>query len=164
MSINVSERIAEVIVSRLQNITVANGYSLDLVSADRMNSKANEWRPRHNSAVVIQGATVPNDALTCPGNPPALAYDTTYNIHGIVLPSDRATDPKDTEVNAIEAAIKKAVANGSVHWVYMDNLAIISEFEESTPYVSEDGDNQGVIIPVKVTFRVSELDPTEVRG
>ena len=160
----VSERIADTIVSRLQNITTANGYSLDVESVTRPNAKANDWRPRHQCIVVQQGNTDRNPTLDCPGNPPAICYETTYNLYGFILPSDHATTPVDEEVNTLESAMKRAVVDNSVHWVYMDGLSILAEFGSSQPYRSDEGDNQGLVLPLTVTYRVSELDPTEVRG
>ncbi len=164
MSDLVSERIANTIVARLQNITTANGYTFDVESVTRPNAKATEWRPRHQCIIVQQGTTARNEELDCPGNPPSICYETSFNIYGFILPSDHATSPVAIEVNEMEAAMKQAVVDNSVHWVFMDGLSIFAEFGSSQPYISAEGDNQGLQLPLLVTYRVSELDPTEVRG
>ena len=160
----VSERIASTIIARLQNIQTSMGYTFDIVSVDRPNAKANEWRPRNQSILVRQSGTDRNEGLDCPGNPPAICYETTYDIYGFILPSDKATSPVATEVNELESAIKKSIVSNSVHWVFFDGLSILAEFGTSQPYISPEGDNQGLVLPLSVTYRVSELDPTEVRG
>jgi len=160
----VSERIANTIVARLQNITTANGYTFDVESVTRPNAKANDWRPRHHCIIMQQSSTSRIEELDCPGNPPAICYETTFNIFGFTLPSDHDTSAVAIEVNEMEAAMKKAVVDNSVHWVFMDGLSIFAEFGSSQPYISGEGDNQGLQLPLSVTYRVSELDPTEVRG
>lgn len=159
----VSEQIAGVLVTRLEQIAIANGYTFDVVSVDRPNSKANEWRPRHLSIVVVQDTTEMNEEVSCPGNPPACGYDTSYSIHGFVLPSDRSTETYLPQVNAMELAIKEAVTQNDVNWVHFGSLALIAEFGVSEPFLAAEGDNQGVTVPLKVTYRVNELNQGEVR-
>lgn len=164
MTLPVPERIAEVIKTRLETITIANGYTFDIVSVDRPKRFGTDWRPRNMSAVIVQGSDNENEEQTHPGNPPAIGYDTEFSIHAFVIESDYSEETFETQVNEFVTAIKKAVVAGSNYWGQFGGLSLFAEWGRVQPYYSEDGDNQGAVVPLTVTYRVSERDPFEVRA
>lgn len=167
MSTAIPELIAVEIVSRLEEITTANGYFTNVASVDRITRNANEWRPRNLSIAVEQGDENPNEELSHEGNPPAIAYDVTFNIHAFVRESDTSTQPHNTTENAMVAAIKQAITTeqdaGQV-WYTLDDNGINAMFGLISPYLSPDGDHAGATIPLIVTYRMSETDPFESRA
>lgn len=154
----IPELIALEIVSRLEAITVANGYFTNVVSVDRLARLSTDWRPRNLTVVVEQGAESPNEENSHEGNPPAIAYDLDFEIHAIVRDSDGSTTPHSTTENAFVAAIKKAITTGDQWWTF-DSNAINAEWGTTVPYQSPEGDNNGVTVPLVVIYRVSETDP-----
>ena len=72
------------------------------------------WQPKDLVLHVHQGALTPNPELSCPGNPPAQAYDLEAIVAGIVKPSDSETVAVDTFKNRLGADIIKAATNASL--------------------------------------------------
>ena len=162
MPTSVPETIAGKIVERLEQITTGNGYTFTAASVDRTQKFGKGWRPQHLGIVVEQGDSEPNEELNRPGNPPAVAFNQTYLIHGIVLSSDEATTPDETTGNDMEAAIKSAIADAS-DWVFFEDNAVQSVFAGSQLINTDTGDMGGVTVTLVVTYRVSELDHYTVR-
>lgn len=160
----ISELVALEIVDRLEQITIANGYAFDVASVDRVPRNARDWTPRHLSIVVEQDDEERNEELSHAGNPPAIAYDATYNIHVFVRESDKATAPANQMENAMVAAVKQAVTDDGVDWHTFDDNAIDGQFGSIRPYLSSEGDHAGATVPLVVTYRVSETNPYESRA
>jgi len=87
MAYTVIESIAREIVSRLEQIKIANGYAFNVTSVIRPNRNAT-WTPEDRLILVKQGDSTKNESLSCPGNPPAMAFDTTFELCGFVRTSD----------------------------------------------------------------------------
>lgn len=167
MTLPVVERIAKTLVERLQAITIANGYDINIAVVGRLNRLATNITPEHHSVWVVQGDTIPNDEQTHEGNPIALGKTTTWNIHVFVRQSDNDMNPYSTNVNIASAAVQKAIRSPDVSpqmWHTMDGDAVMVEFGTESPMLSAEGEQSGVTIPVNVTYRVSEDDPTEARS
>lgn len=160
-TVPVPERIATELVSRLQQITVGNGYAITVVNVARVNRDASGWTPRHLGIVLVQGTETRNEEHDCPGNPPAMAYELEFGIHGFVRQPDRTTAPDATTMNKMAAAIRKAIA-GTATWYQIDNACYDADWSETDDVVSPDHAicSMGIV----ARYRVSELDPLEVRA
>jgi hypothetical protein len=72
--------------------------------------------------------------------------------------------PHATNANEMAAAAVQAITSDGLDWHTMNDVAINSEIGSLVPFVSPEGENNGVSVPVVVTYRVSENNPFEVRG
>jgi hypothetical protein len=120
------------------------------------------WQPKDLVVHVHQGSHTPNPELSCPGNPPAIAYDLEAIIAGIVKPSDTETIAIDTLKNRMGADIIRA-ATDAVLWHQWGGLALNTMMGPIEEYAEETGGVSGVMVKFIITYRVSEDDPTEVR-
>lgn len=161
-SLPIIEQIAEVIASRLEEITEANGYRFDVAEVVRPLRGGFPETPKNWSCIVVQHENSYNETLSHAGSPPATAWDATFHIHCLVRESDKSDTPRQTRENEFYGAVIKAICNES-NWHHMDFLAIVSDWGSVEPYISSTGDHAGITIPLIVTYRVSEDDPTEVR-
>jgi hypothetical protein len=121
------------------------------------------WQPKDLVIHIYQGDIAPNDELSCPGNPPAQAYDMPVVVAGIIKKSDSETTPVDTYKNRFWAEIVKAVTNADL-WYNWGGLAVNTTIGTIEDYTSEDGSAAGVKVEFLITFRVSENDPYAVRA
>jgi len=121
------------------------------------------WQPKDLVLSVHQGALTPNPELSCPGNPPAQAYDLEAIVAGIVKPSDASTVAVDTFKNRLGADIIKA-ATDATNWHQWGSLAMNTTIGTVEEYIEETGGLQGVMVRFTITFRTDENDPYEVRG
>lgn len=159
----VPELIALEIVDRLGDITIVNDYTFDVSSVDRLSRHARGWTPKHLSIAVEQGSETPVDELSHEGNPPAIAYQVTFDIHAFVRESDKETTPRATAENMMVAAIKQAIVSDGVDWYSFNANAIDGSWGQTSPFQSPEGDHAGVTIPLTVTYRISETNPYQVR-
>lgn len=162
MSTAVPERIALELISRMEAITVANGYAFSAADVYRVNRDATSWTPANYAIVVVQGDAERNFDHDRPGNPVANAYELTFVVVGFVRQSDRTTAADQAKMNDMDAAIRKAIANGT-SWHVFDDATYDAELEAGANVVQEDGDYSAVTIELKVRYRVSEVDPYTVR-
>lgn len=161
----VPELIALELKTRLEKITAVNGYPFTVPKVERPNRKAYEHEGRNLTLLIVQGDEIPNEGLSHEGNPPAIAYDAIYNIHGIVKNSDRDSTADSTTENALASAIRKAVIDSNQNtWHQFDGNAIDAAFGQVAPFVTPEGDRRGITVPLIVTYRVSETDPETVRA
>lgn len=121
------------------------------------------WQPKDLVLHVHQGTLTPNPELSCPGNPPAQAYDLEAIVAGIVKPSDASTVAVDTFKNRLGADII-AAATDATNWHQWGNLAINTTIGTVEEYVEETGGLQGVMVRFLITFRTDENDPYTVRA
>ncbi|HQX53489.1 MAG TPA: hypothetical protein PLY87_22830 [Planctomycetaceae bacterium] len=121
------------------------------------------WQPKDLVVHVHQGALIPNAELSCPGNPPAQAYDLEAIIAGIVKPSDRETIAVDTFRNRMGAEIIRAATNAEL-WHQWGSLAINTTIGPVEDYTEESGGFAGVMVRFRITFRTDEDDPYTVRA
>jgi len=121
------------------------------------------WQPKDLVVHVHQGSLTPNQELSCPGNPPATAYDLEAIIAGIVKPSDASTIAIDTFRNRMGADIIKAATNAEL-WHQWGGLALNTVHGPIEDYMDETGGFAGVMVRFTITFRVDEDDPYQVRA
>jgi len=162
MPVAVVETIAGIIEDRLEAMIGDSTYSTD-ISEVRRPTRFASFTPIHKQIVLVQAATERVPILDRPGNPPAIAYRQPFAIHCHIIQSERDTDSIDTLLNAFHADVVKAICSPASTWHNMGGNAIDSEFG-TVNYVQADGGVDGVQIPLLVTYRVSEDDPTELRN
>lgn len=121
------------------------------------------WQPKDLVIHVHQGALTPNPELSCPGNPPATAYDLEAIIAGIVKPSDTSIIAIDTFRNRMGADIIAAATNATL-WHQWGGLALNTVHGPVEEYTEETGGLAGVMVRFTITFRVDEDDPYTVRA
>lgn len=162
MPLAVVETIAGIIESRLEAMIDDTTYQTTISEVQRPSRFAG-FAPIHNQIVLVQGSTERNPALDRPGNPPAIAYRQPFAIHCHVMQSERDQDALDSLLNAFHADVVKAICSPTSTWHTFGGNAIDAEFG-NVNYVQADGGLDGVQIPLTVTFRTSENDPTELRN
>jgi hypothetical protein len=121
------------------------------------------WQPKDLVVHVHQGSVTPNAELSCPGNPPATAYDLEAIVAGIVKPSDAETIAVDTFRNRMGADIVKAATDAEL-WHQWGGLALNTTHGPIEDYIDETGGFAGVMVKFTITFRVDENDPYQVRA
>jgi len=121
------------------------------------------WQPKDLVIHVHQGALTPNAELSCPGNPPAQAYDLEAIVAGIVKPSDRELTAIDTFKNRMGADIIVAATNATL-WHQWGSLAINTTIGPVEDYTEDSGGFAGVLVKFLITFRVDETSPYNVRA
>jgi hypothetical protein len=121
------------------------------------------WQPKDLVVHVHQGSLTPNQELSCPGNPPATAYDLEAIVAGIVKPSDAEAIAVDTFRNRMGADIVKAATNAEL-WHQWGGLALNTVHGPIEDYMDETGGFAGVMVKFTITFRVDEDDPYQARA
>lgn len=159
----VPELIATEIVTRLQQITTGNGYAFSVSEVVRPTRLQQSITPKHHQIQVVQTVNAFNPQMTHEGSPPAIAYDVVFNLHCFIRDSDSSTTPRATLENDIEASVRKAICNAS-DWYNFDGNAIIADWGQARPFVSQEGEHSGIVVPLIVTYRVSETDPYTARA
>lgn len=160
----VPERIAQDVQSRLLQITVANGFNFDVASVARPQRDATDWTVEHLGMIVVNDDKERLPEHDYPGNPPALAYQLPIKIHCFVKLPDRTKEQQLSDrgvAHDMEAAAKKAVAMNDIHWVRLGGAAYDAMWDQTTEAVSEE--MVLISLTLNTRYRVSELDPYEVR-
>ena len=157
----ISERIAAVLFERLQLLTAGlSDYSkvYEVVRPTRLGG----FTPRHLQIMLTAGDKQRVPELDYPGNPPANAYQQTWNIRCHVMPSEKDPTPIDTYIETIAADVVRAVCGTDEYWHTFNDLAIDATWE-SHEAVQADGGLDGVNVPIAVLYRVAENDPFNPR-
>ena len=160
----IPELIAIEIESRLNTILLENNYSFDVSEVVRPNRRGENWQYRHMGIGIRQVDSARVVALDCPGNPAAIAYAVLFLLTCVCKDSMNLDQPHATNANEMAAAAVQAITSDGLDWHTMNDVAINSEIGSLVPFVSPEGENSGVSVPVVVTYRVSENNPFEVRG
>ena len=162
------ELISEEIVSRLGNISVANGYEFTIVSAELVNRKTNTWQPEPLKIKVDYGDVSENEELSYPGNPPRKAFDAVFEISGYASDIDRDVDevgmvnPSVTDTQMMSAMAKAITNNSAVDWHWFgtnvdgDPYAINAKISSMETFDAPGLD--GARIMLEVTYRTSEIN------
>ena len=147
--------------SRLGAISTGNGYETTTTGVVRQ-TRLGGFQPKNYQIVLKQENQTQNEGLSCPGSPPAIAWDLTVNIIGIVRASETETDSNDTLKNTFCADIIKSITSVA-NWHQMDGNAINSMVGTVEDFESPDGTATGFTLPLTIIYRVSETDPYERR-
>lgn len=163
----VIENIALEIVRRLEQITIAEGYSFDVPSVVRPDRLA-DYSPEDGMIVLKQNDSTLNQDSSHPGNPPSIAFDTEFEIECFVRASEHS-DP--TSYHSIQnergGQIIKAITTEATdpgHWYTFDSNAILSSVGDVRNFGVSDGNHNGVTVVINVLHRQSENDPYQVRA
>jgi hypothetical protein len=160
----VPELIAIEIEERLNTILKENGYSFDVSEVVRPSRRGENWQYKHMGIGIRQDASERIEEIDCPGNPPAIAFSTTYSIVCICKDSSNYEDAHATNENEIAASAITAITSTGNDWYTMNDAAVDSSIGTIEPFTSAEGEMDGVTFPLVVTYRVSENNPFEIRA
>ena len=167
MATTVIELIALEIVRRLEQITTENDYSFDVTGVVRPDRLGQSSTPEDKGIEVTQGDSIRNEELSHPGNPPAIAYDTDFEINCFVRSSDFDQTAFNIDQNERGGQIIKAITQEATDpglWYTMGGNAIICEIGDVKAFTQSEGNHNGVSVMIQVTHRTSETDPYTVRA
>lgn len=158
MPVSILESIAETLYDRLEGM-VGNSvtYPIDVLEVVRPTQYGN-FTPSDRQIVLTLGPEQNVPELTCPGNPPAVAWERIFNIRCHVATSERNTEAIDSILNEFAANVKKCVCSPSSSWHTLGGYAIKADWGTIQPFTSTGGID-GINLPLRVTYRVSENDP-----
>lgn len=160
--LSIPERIAQEIIERLEEIQIVNSFDFDIVDVVRPDRLARNWTPKNYRVLLVQGNEERLPELDHEGNPPAIAWQVEYQIKVFLRDSDRSETAHAIGENRIAANVRKAITNSST-WYNFGEVALFADMGASEPFFTNEGDSQGITIPITVTYRASETDPFEVR-
>ncbi len=161
MSVAVIELIALELFDRLSDMIGDNSYTT-VVSEVIRPTRQGGFTPKNLQIVMTQASDQRAPNLDYPGNPPAIASVVTYNVHCHVLQDETNTDAIDSITEQFASDVVKAIVGSDSMWYTMDGNAVIAELLSHEP-VSSEGGPSGVNVPIAITYRVSENDPTAAR-
>jgi len=159
----INQTIINTVITRLGNITTANGYEFNVGTVGISDRDTDGWTPSYRGILVEQQEDTENEEMSCPGNPPRLAREMILNLYGFVKCLDRdeaqaGIDSQDTTENQMAAAIQKAIANAdAATWHTFGSNAIDAAFT-SFEHVNEAGWD-AVVVQLTVYYRVNETNP-----
>lgn len=162
MATAIPELIAQVLQTRLQQITIANGFETTVSIVERP-APTSDMKPEDNQIVISNNDLSRFKEMDCGGNPPAYAYKQGYQINAVLRPSEKSTTPAASLQNKITADIVKAITAG-VAWWQMDGNSILTEWEDIAPYDDSQGSAAGVRFELTCTFRCDANNPYNPRG
>jgi hypothetical protein len=162
MPLAVVEQIALALKSRL-DVMVDDSVNFPIsVSEVVRPTRFGDFTLLDRQIVLVQGQLETVPELSHPGNPPAQAYRITFQIRGHVINDERAFLAIDETLNQFHADIVQAVAVDST-WQTFGGLSFDAEWKPPE-YVAADGGIDGINVPLAVSFRTDEDNPTQVRG
>jgi hypothetical protein len=162
MSEIVAEQIVAKVRTRLQAITMGNGYEFTTPGVIRP-LRFSDDRIENLQIIVTVIGMPKNDALSYMGNPPVTARDLTVNCSCYGMPNESDFNSADYWRNQIFGAMSKALTTGAAWWNW-DGLAINSSVGDPTPISEGSTGNVGVQLPVVITFRTDENNPFNLRA
>tara|TARA_R100001163_G_C5049198_1_gene186158 strand:+ start:547 stop:1044 length:498 start_codon:yes stop_codon:yes gene_type:complete len=157
----IPERIAAEIESRvaaLQTGIKPNTHLVDVLRPKRIDT----FTPQHMLAVISSQDPEYNEEISCEGNPPANGYDQRFEIAVYLMPSEKDPTPIETFANTVAADVCESLTDSGQGWHSMGGLCIDTRIL-SYEYMDASGGVDGIIIPLVVTYRVSERSWYESR-
>jgi len=160
----VVEQIAQIVVARLEQLTVANGYKHDIADVVRPTVEGG-YSPENLLAVVEQGDAEREKDHDYEGNPNRIAWGQPFVITLFVNASNKAAVPEDQLVNVFEADAIKALTAPD-RWEHFPDsgpdLAFEAEFRSPKRILTSDGAYAGTEVHLVVHYRHPENDPYTV--
>ena len=158
MPLSIIENIAVEIASRLSAmIGDTASYPIDLQEVVRP-TRFGGFTPKDKQIILTEGVENAVPELSYPGSPPAVAASRVFNIRCHLMPSERSDEPIDTQINEFTSNVIKAICTPSSSWHTFGGNALLAEWGAFQPFVA-DGGVDGINMPLRVTYRVSENDP-----
>jgi hypothetical protein len=161
MPLTVADEIAEVLIARLETL-IGGDEQTDVVEVIRP-KRLGDYTPKDLQIVVTQSNPERVTELDCPGNPPAICWQQTYNIRCHLMPSEDDDTAIDQLCNQFAADVIKVVCTPSNDWHLFDNYAIDAQIQTIENIETGEG-MDGVNVPIAIMYRVSENDPYTVRA
>jgi len=171
MSTPIPERLANELATRLEEITVANGYPFDVTKVLRPNRDGVTVLYTDRSIRIDQGNTERVEDLDCPGNPPALCWSQPFDVRCFTRNSNRPEDQQDpeadmphaTNTNEMVASAIKAITDAD-QWHTMNNISFDARFGTVEAFSADDGEYNGHMVTVTCFYRTDENNPYNVRA
>ena len=148
----VIESIYSVLVSRLDAIESTTVNDIDIEEIEEPLTDGEE-SPRNGQVVIGWGSCERVEDLDAPGNPPGIAWRQVFNLD-IHVRDELSTTPSRQITQRYVDAVKAAVLSASDSYS-MGGNAIDSEFLP-WDYKETQGQLGGAMLPLAVTYRVSE--------
>lgn len=158
----VIEKISDQIICRLENIQLKNGYAFSVAAVNILERDSDTWTPGPLEIIVDQTDETENEDVSYPGNPPAIAYDAEFMIHGYTKQLDRDSELSNESFGVtrhqMKAAIQKSLATPVAgDWTSFESNAVTSSMTAKAKF--EGPGHDGVSVSLLVTYRTNEADP-----
>lgn len=146
------ENIARAIVTQLETISTANGYTFNPVSVVRPVSLVG-FDPKHLQIVVLQGERAEPDEEVPMGRSD---YLQPFEIHLVIRPSEKDTTPADTHINRFVADVEKCLLSDDTDWTATGRINYVL----SGPFLASDNAAfDGASMILTVHYRHDYGDP-----
>lgn len=145
----ISEQIAANVLTRMKNITKANGYEQDLHPVRANRQLGNQ---------VVDGRAIITEADNdIVGNPPQTMHQRSkvFSVDAYAVLSESDDRAYDTVLNKMEADIEKEIFTDT-GW---SDLAVDTELRGSQRFEEVNGDYVGVTVFFAVQYRTLDHDP-----
>lgn len=157
----VLERICDILQSRVATLTTGIKPATPLVEVVRP-TRIGDFTPKHMQVVLVLGDSAEAEDLYRPGNPPAIAYNQTVNLYCHIMPSEQDPTSLDEYASTMHADVIESITDAGADWHDFGGLAIDTQLG-AVERISSDGSIDGIVIPLVITYRISEWSPYEVR-
>lgn len=154
MATPIVEQIAQELLERLEEITVANTFQYTL-TAGRPNRKglSNSARPKDSTALLQTKAKTLNKENSAAGNPRLLAWDQNFVVDVFGYEDDDETESVETRLSKMGADVEKKIMEDPQR----NSLAMDTFLNGSIIII--DPEWSGIEVMFMVRFRVREDDP-----
>lgn len=157
----VVERIAAEIAKRLELLT--SGFSSHFRASEIVRPKRYaEYTPENNQIIVQYAEDEVIEAMSRPGNPPAIARNQTYSIHCHIIPSTKDPTPADEYISIVGSEVVRAICRPQATWYTFGSLAIDATWGSFEAIDS--ARVGGVNVPLTVLYRTDENNPYLARA
>lgn len=154
LSVSVDEAITQAVFERLELVP--------FVTAVRQTRELDEWTPEDSQIVLVKQHPTRITELDCPGNPPALGWQIELRIRMHILASEHEETPPEELLSNLNAETIRTIT-ALPQWYQWGGLALDTQFGD-TETIASDGGFDAMMLPLLITYRVSENNPYEVRA
>lgn len=159
MTLPVIERIAQELISRIEAGGIPDARVVRPARDGRNYTKT------HGTIVMHQLESIYNQQLSHEGNPPAIAYDVVFNLFCFIREVPAEAPEYATACNVFASDVARAINNPETSpstWHTFGDNAINANVGSFSQFVDNDA-TAGVLLPIQITYRVSETDHTVAR-
>jgi len=150
----IKEQITAAVAAALAEISVTNGYQVNVSSVVRPRRTGESFAPAGLGVAVLQDNEAREPEQDLCGNPPAIAWRLSIACDLVVRHSETETAPMDRVLNTFEADVRKCLMADPT-W---GNLAIDTELG-ATEYPDASAGVEGLTVWAEIIYRVAENDP-----
>lgn len=159
MSTPIIELAALELAKRINDSNIPN---INLIRPDR---EGKTYSQTDGTIVLRQGPSTKNELLSHEGNPPAIAFDCVFEVFVFIreVPEDEPAyiAACNRYATQIIYAITHPTDSPSTWYTLAGNVLDV-RIGEHSPFISDKGSG-GVMLPIRVIYRVSENDHTVAR-